>query len=92
MGRRAWRTARSSDEIHDLERARRVVQLAGADAEAMIAAQDRAERDQVLGQAGKGVHQRRGVETDPNPKSVSRLWPPDSSAAGAPPRIGSSAA
>ena len=60
-------------QIHDLERARRVVQLAGADAEAMVAAQHRAEGDQILRQAGEGIHQRRGVDTDPKPKSVSRL-------------------
>ena len=78
-------------EVHDLERARSVVQLTRADAETMIATQDRAECDQILWQAGKWIHQRRGVETDPNPKSVSRLWPPDSSAPGAPSRIGSSA-
>ncbi len=79
-------------QIHDLERARRVVQLARADAETMIATQDRAEGGQILGQAGKGVHQRRGVETDPKPKSVSGLGPPDSTAPRGPSRIGSRAA
>ena len=80
-------------QIHDLERARRVVQLTRTDAETVIAAQQRAERDQVLGQAAQtGTSARRGVETEPNPKSVSRLWPPDSSGPGASSRIGSSAA
>src|SRR5204863_3353331 len=36
---------------------RRVVHLTSADAETMIATEDRAECDQILGQAGKGVHQ-----------------------------------
>ena len=60
-------------EIHDVERASGVVQLAGPDAEAMLASQRLTERGEVLRQAGEGVHQRRGADTEPNPKSVSRL-------------------
>ena len=30
------------------------------------------------GRLAKGIHQRRGADTEPNPKSVSRPYPPDS--------------
>ena len=60
-------------EIHDVERASGVVQFAGPDAESMLASQRLTERGEVLRQAGEGVHQRRGADTEPNPKSVSRL-------------------
>ena len=60
-------------EIDDLERARRVVQLAGPDAKPMVAAQRVAEGGEVLRQAGERVHQPRGADTEPKPKSVSRL-------------------
>ena len=79
-------------EIHDVERTGGVVQLARPDAEAMVAAQRLAEGGEILRQAGEGIHQRRGADTEPNPKSVSRLYPPDSRAAGPSPRIGSRAA
>ena len=79
-------------EVHEVERASGVVQFAGADAEAVIAAQRRAKGREIFRQAAERVHQGRGAETDPKPKSVSRLYPPDSRAAGAPPRTGSSAA
>ena len=60
-------------EIHDVERTRGVVQLARPDVKAMVAAQRLAECGEILRQAGEGVHQRRGADTEPNPKSVSRL-------------------
>jgi hypothetical protein len=60
-------------ETHDVDRTSRVVQLARPDAEAMIAAQRLAECGEIVRQAGEGVHQRRGADTEPNPKSVSRL-------------------
>ena len=92
MGRRAWRTACSSDESRPRAHAPRSPKLARADAKPPIAAQPRAERDQVLGQARKGVHQRRGAETEPNPKSVSSVYPPDSGVVGGFPRMVSSVA
>ena len=79
-------------EIHDVERTSGVVQLARPDAKAMVAAQRLAECGEILRQAGEWVHQRRGADTEPNPKSVSRLYPPDSRFAGTSPRMGSSAA
>ena len=79
-------------EIDDVERTSGVVQLARPDAKAMVAAQRLAECGEILRQAGEGVHQRRGADTEPNPKSVSRLYPPDSRFAGTSPRMGSSAA
>jgi hypothetical protein len=77
------------DEIDDVERARGVVQLAGPDVEVMLQAQRLTECREILGQAGEGVHQRL---VEPNPKSVSRLYPPDARLADASPSIGSSAA
>jgi len=79
-------------KIHDIERTRGVVHLAGPDVKTMAAAQPVAEGGQVLRQAGEAVHQRRGADTEPNPKSVSRLRPPGARRAGASPRTGSSAA
>jgi hypothetical protein len=60
-------------EIHEAKRASRVVQFFRADAEAMIAAKRRAEGREIFRQTAERVHQERGVDTDPNPKSVSRL-------------------
>src|SRR2546422_2826688 len=79
-------------QIDDLERARRVVDLTGADAERVDMTQESAERDQIVGKRAERVHQRRGVETEPTPKSVLSAYPPDSEAIGAPARIGSSSA
>ena len=60
-------------EIHDVERTSGVVQFAGPDAEAVVTAQHLAECGEILRQAGEGIHQRRGADTEPKPKSVSRL-------------------
>ena len=92
MGRRRVANGALVGEIHDVERTSGVVQLARPDAEAMLAAQRLAECGEILRQAGEWVHQRRGADTEPNPKSVSRLYPPDSRSAGTSPRMGSSAA
>ena len=59
-------------EIGDLERARGVVRLARPDGEAVVVAQERAERDQIFRKTPERIHQPRGADTDPNPKSVSR--------------------
>ena len=76
MGRSAWRTARSLARSTTSSARAASLQLAGPDAEAMLAAQRVAECGEILRQAGEGVHQRRGADTEPNPKSVSRLYPP----------------
>ena len=60
-------------EIHDVERARGIVQLAGPDVKTMPAAQRLRECGEILRQGGEGVRHRRGAETEPKPKSVSRL-------------------
>jgi hypothetical protein len=60
-------------EIHDVKRTSGVVQFAGPVAEAVVTAQQLAECGEIFRQAGERVHQRRGADTEPKPKSVSRL-------------------
>jgi hypothetical protein len=78
-------------EIHDLERASGVVQLARPNPETVMTAKGLAECGEILRQARERVHQRRGTETEPNPKSLSRLSPPDARLAATSRRMGSRA-
>src|SRR5262245_28436643 len=68
-----------ASQLGQPERARCVLQLAWPDPEAILAPKQRAERGEVFRQACERVGHRRGVDTDPRPKSVSRLRPPGSS-------------
>src|SRR4029450_9656174 len=79
-------------EIDNVEHTSGVLQFSWPDAKAVLAAQRLAECGEILRQAGEWIHQRRGADTEPMPKSVSRLYPPDSRFAGTSPRNGSSAA
>ena len=73
IGRSASRTARSSARSTSSSARAASCSSPGPMRKRCAAAQHVAERGEVLGQAGEGVHQRRGADTDPNPKSVSRL-------------------
>ena len=78
--------------LDDAQGASGVVQLTRSDAKAVMVTQRLAECGKVRRQTGKWIHQRRGADTDPKPKSVSRLYQPDSRLAGTSLRIGSRAA
>ena len=54
-------------------RERSLAREALVEAAGTIAAEQRAEADKVFRQSAEGVHQRRFLETEPKPKSVSRL-------------------
>lgn len=73
-------------EVHDLKRSRSVVQFAGTNLESILAAQEVAECDQIPRKAAERVHQERGVETEPKPKSATTR---DSTWVGATARTGS---
>ena len=79
-------------EIDDVQRPNGVAQFARPDVKAMVPAQQLAECGEILREAREGVHQRFCADTEPNPKSVSRLYPPDSRLAGTSPRMGSTVA
>ena len=73
-----------------LQRPGGLLQLERSDEKAMIAPQRRAKGGEILRKAREGISHRCGVETEPSPKSVSRLWPPGFQAAPLS-RIGASA-
>ena len=75
--------------LDDAQGTSSVVQLTRSDVKAVMVTQRLAECGKVRRQAGKWIHQRRGADTDPKPKSVSRLYPPDSRLPGTSLRIGS---
>ena len=59
-------------DIGKLDAVRGVDQLSRPDAKTIIATERRAKRGEILGQAVEGERHRR-LDTDPSPKSVSRL-------------------
>src|SRR5687767_14957578 len=74
------------------ERARGILQLTRPDREPVIAPEARTEEREILRQTPVGIHHPRGVDTEPNPKSVVRPYPPGLESAASSERTGSSVA